>query len=790
MRASIRIGCLSLRTRIALTFVLLLAGVLGAAFVAVSAANRANAEREIERQLVVGHQVFERALESNRRQLVQAAQVLAADWGFREAMGSRDSGTLGSALQNHASRIGASLATLVSLEGNVLAASGTSAHVGERYRHADQLDDADESDRVTSISFEDGRVVELVMVPVRAPLPVAWIVMGFALDQKAVGELAAVTGLDVTLAVREGDRWTAPASTLAPRVLGDALASIDRSSRTGDDLIARSLKLSAPGAAPVTALLTRSLTDARRPFDRLTDRLLLIAIASLSLTAIASFWLARNITRPLHALGRVVERIRSGRYDTEVPVERRDEIGVLAEGLQLMERAVQARDSDIRRLAYTDRLTGLMNRTAFAQSLAATLASGGGSQVVALINLRRFRRINECLGYGVGDELLRQVGTRLDSAPGLGVAVARMTGDVFAVHGPLAEGSTAAAFGTRILERLGAPVTISEQAIDVACAVGLATAPFDSNDADDLIRCADLALERARRDKSTLQAYCSGLQVATRDQLSLLGELDRAIAHDELVLAFQPKLSLVDGAVRGAEALIRWQHPQRGLLPPSAFIPFAEQTGFIRRITRWAIARGIAAAAAWARAGAPVPLSINISAEDLTDADLPDYVRMHLEESGLDPDLVTMELTESGFIADPDRALARLEALRVLGVGLSIDDFGTGYSSLSYLARMPVDELKIDRSFVIAISEREEVAAIIRAASEMAHSLGLTVVAEGIEDIETAEKLSTLGCDLGQGYLYAKPMLEADFLRWRAAHAPLPSATAIVRTLEGLKRRA
>jgi diguanylate cyclase (GGDEF)-like protein len=781
---------LSLRTRIALTFVLLLAGVLGAAFVAVSAANRANAEREIERQLVVGHHVFERALESNRRQLVQAAQVLAADWGFREAMGSRDSGTLGSALQNHASRIGASLATLVSLEGNVLAASGTSAHVGERYRHADLLDDADESDRVTSISFEDGRVVELVMVPVRAPLPVAWIVMGFALDQKAVGELAAVTGLDVTLAVNQGGHWTAPASTLTPRVLGDALASIEGPAHSGDDLIGRTLRLSAPGAAPVTALLTRSLTDARRPFERLTDRLLLIAIASLSLTAIAAFWLARNITRPLHALGRVVERIRSGRYDAEVPVERRDEIGVLAEGLQLMERAVQARDSDIRRLAYTDRLTGLMNRTAFAQSLAATLSGGSGSQVVALINLSRFRRINECLGYGVGDELLRQVGARLDSAPSLGVAVARMTGDTFAVHGTLGEGWTAATFGTRILERLAAPVTISEQAIDVACAVGLATAPQDSNDADDLIRCADLALERARREKSTLQAYCSGLQVATRDQLSLLGELDRAIANDELVLAFQPKLSLVAGAVRGAEALIRWQHPERGMLPPSAFIPFAEQTGFIRRITRWAIVRGIASAAAWARAGAPVPLSINISAEDLTDGDLPEYVRAHLEESRLDPDLVTLELTESGFIADPERALARLEALRVLGVGLSIDDFGTGYSSLSYLARMPVDELKIDRSFVIAISEREEVAAIIRAASEMAHSLGLTVVAEGIEDAETAAKLSTLGCDLGQGYLYAKPMLEPDFLRWRAAHAPLPSATAIVRTLEGLKRRA
>jgi diguanylate cyclase (GGDEF)-like protein len=781
----------SLRTRIALTFLLLLAGVLAAAFMAVSAANRSNAEREVNRQLTVGHQVFERALESNRRQLVQAAQVLAADWGFREAMGSRDSSTLGSALQNHASRIGASLATLVSLEGRVLAASGTAALVGERYRHAALLDDADDSGRVTTITFEDGRIVELVMVPVRAPLPVAWIVMGFALDQKAVRELSAVTGLDVTLAVREPDGWSAPASTLAPAALGVALRSLAHPDRPGDgDLVGRSLPLSAVGAAPVTALLTRSLTDARRPFDRLSDRLLLIAVASLALTAFAVFWLSRNITRPLHALGAVVEQMRGGRYDADVRIERRDEIGLLAEGLQLMGRAVQARDSDIRRLAYTDRLTGLMNRTAFAESLAVALASAPGAHAVALINVRRFRRINECLGYAVGDEVLRQIGARLKDHPPLGTAVARIAGDHFAVLSPLADETTLASFGTRILERLSAPVTISAQSIDVTTAVGLASAPTDSNDADDLMRCADLALDRARRQNAMLQMYTSGLRVAARDQLSLLGELDRAIAQDELVLAFQPKLSLADGTVRGAEALIRWQHPGRGLLPPASFIPFAEQTGFIRRITRWAIARGTRTAAAWARAGAPVPLSINISADDLSDPDLPDYVRRAVEESGLAADLLTLELTESGFIADPDRALARLEALRVLGVKLSIDDFGTGYSSLSYLARMPVDELKIDRSFVIAISEREEVAAIVRAAAEMAHSLGLTVVAEGIEDVETAVKLAALGCDLGQGYLYAKPLLEPDFLRWRAARAPLPSATAIVRSLATVQRRA
>jgi diguanylate cyclase (GGDEF)-like protein len=781
----------SLRTRIALTFLLLLAGVLGAALIAVSAANRANAEREIDRQLAVGQHVFERALESNRRQLVQAAQVLAADWAFREAIGTHDAATLGSVLENHGARIGASLATLVSLDGAVIAAKGGAARPGERFRHADLLEDADESDRITAITVEDGGVYELVLVPVRSPLPVAWVVMGFALDQKAASELAAVTGLDVTFAVHQRDGWVAPATTLAPVALHAALRPLGAAPAGGDpDLISRSLPLSRPGAAPVTALLTRSLTDARRPFDRLSERLLLIALLSLSLTAIAAFWLSRNITRPLQDLGAVVERIRGGHYDTFVPVERRDEIGLLAEGLQLMGRAVQARDADIRTLAYTDRLTGLMNRTAFAATLATLLADHDPPRAIALISLRRFRRINECLGYAVGDEVLRQVGARLQAAPALGEAVARVAGDHFAVLTPLAPGETLAAFGTRLLERLSTPVTVSSQSIDVSAAVGLAAAPADSADADDLLRCADLALERARRENATLTTYEAGLRVATRDQLSLLGELERAIAGDELLLAFQPKLSLADGAVRGAEALIRWRHPVRGLLPPAAFIPFAEQTGFIRRITRWALTTGTRTAAAWAGAGAPLPLSINISADDLADPGLPDHVCRALAESGLAPELLTLELTESGFIADAERALLRLEALRVLGVGLSIDDFGTGYSSLSYLARMPVDELKIDRSFVIAVGDSEEVAAIVRAAAEMAHCLGLTVVAEGIEDAPTAAKLSALGCDLGQGYLYAKPMLEPDFLRWRAVHAPAPSATAIVRSLASAQRRA
>ena len=767
-----------LRTRIAFTFLALLGAVIGAALFAVSAANQANAEREITRQLELGRLVFERALDSNRRQLTQAAQVLSADFGFREAVATHDADTIGSALENHGARIGASLVELVSLDGKVIATAGSNMQVGAPFAHRELLEHRDGTAGRTAIAVENGRVYQLVMLPIRSPLPVAWIVMGFALDETAVKELAAVTGLDVTLAMRTPQGWNAAATSLSGSSVRQALAEISAASDAPvSDLVTRSLSLAPDAAVPVTAVLSRSLAEAREPFDRLRERLVLIALICVSLSAVAVFWLARNITRPLKALTSAIEAIRGGRYDAPLVVERRDELGTLAEGLQLMQKAVDSRDRDIRTLAYTDRLTGLMNRTAFTDDLNGALTRADQPVAVALVNLRRFRRINECLGYGIGDAVLKQVASRLSEAPAIASQWARVGADHFAAFTPLGPGASLEQWGSQLLQRLARPVEVSEQPIDISAVVGLACAPRDSNNADDLMRCADLAVERARRENVSLRAYDAGLRVATRDQLSLLGELQRAIDGNELVLAFQPKLNLQSGELVGAEALMRWRHPTRGLLMPAAFIPFAEQAGFIRKITRWALREGAMVGAAWAREGRPLNLSVNISADDLSDAQLDGHLRDVLVESRMPSELLTLELTESGFIGDPDQALLRLHTLKIQGVMLSIDDFGTGYSSLSYLTRMPVDELKIDRSFVSAISGSPEATAVVQAAIEMGHSLGLSIVAEGIEDRGTAADLASLGCDVGQGYVYAKPMLLADFEAWRRAH---DSATARV----------
>jgi diguanylate cyclase (GGDEF)-like protein len=746
---------MALRTRIALTFLLLLTAVMAAALYAVSAANRQNAERDVQRQLQVGESVFTQLLESNRRLLAQAAQAVADDYGFREAVAARDTDTLKSALENGGARVGAAIVVLTSLDGRVLAAVGSPLAPGSPLPFTTEQPSGVPADHAARLILVDGRIYQLVTVRVRSPLPVARITMGFELNQQAAREFAGISGLGVTLAVHSRDQWTEVVSTVP--------AGYTRQ----NDVATRRIDMGKLGNAEIVAILSRSLSDARAPFERLTRTLFSIAIASLLGFAAATFWIARNITRPLFALTKSVEQIRKGDYAVPLTVERHDELGDLAECLQLMQTAVQSRDKSIRQLAYEDTLTGLMNRTAFGAALSTALAqTEGGIIAVGVINLHRFRRINEHLGYSVGDEVLRTIATRLAAIPSIRSSVARLAADQFAVFARLPAADNMHHWGVSLLTELADPVLVELQPIDISATLGLATPRGNTAGAGDLLRCADLAVERARREKRPLAIYEDTLQPAALYQLSLLGELRHAVEHDELRLFFQPKMDLATAEVFGAEVLLRWQHPTRGLLAPAAFIPFAEQTGFIRRMTRWTLDRAIAQGGRWHRAGAALSLAVNISADDLSDQRLDSRVAALLTRHQLPPSLLTLELTESVFIDNPEQALRMLEAIASLGVKLSIDDFGTGYSSLSLLARMPVQEVKIDQSFVRGFETRPEYAAVVHSAIDMGHRLGLQVVAEGIETTSAADRLRSFRCDIGQGYLYAKPMPLDEFDKW------------------------
>src|SRR3984893_2218691 len=541
---------MSLRTRIALTFVLLLTAVLAAALGSVSFANRVNAKHAVNRQL-----------ESNRRLLTLAARGVADDYAFREAVAERDTNTLVSALENSGARIGAAMVVLTSLNGQVMAASGSRAAVGAHFPIESLQRDAASPESAPSVMVDNGKIYQLVASEGKSPLPAAWIVMGFELDQDAANGLAKISGLTVSLLTHSGDVWEDVVTSDPVRALGAPIRAI-APQPTGP-------------AGQEKHTLERSLADARPPFERLTTALFWIAGVSLIGFGWAAFWIARNITRPLQELTESVHQIRGGTYDVALTLQRSDELGVLAEGLQLMQSAVMSRDLSIRRLAYEDALTGLMNRTAFSHNLREALTAAAGSSIgVAVINLNRFRRINEHLGYSVGDAVLANVASRLSSVPSVTSAVARLAADQFAAFTRLRDPKDLQAWGTSLLLALSEPVVVEAQPIDISATIGLAASLIDAPAADDLLRCADLALEQARREKRPLAMYEEALDPATRDQLSLLGELRHAVEHDELRLFFQPKIELATGRVAGAEVLLRWQHPTRGLLRPVAFIPF------------------------------------------------------------------------------------------------------------------------------------------------------------------------------------------------------------------------
>jgi diguanylate cyclase (GGDEF)-like protein len=762
---------------------------LGTALVIVSLANQDIKQRTVSREVGNFRSAFEALLEANRRQLTEAAHNVTDDFAVKQQIALRDSDTLVSTLENgacriaranlpadarftpgcdealKASRIDGVMSVLTAVDGTVMASYGSQLQPGQRFPNLEET--IASTRRQSAFMIEHGRLYQIVVVEVRSPLRVAWLIMGFELGGKTIAELRKNSLLDVTLRIVTQSGWVRIQSTVPADAEGDESFSVEPVNLS--DIAQMQL-------APTRVLLGQ----AKQPFDELRNKLEWLALLSLLATAGAAFWLSRNITRPLENLTKAVDQIRAGRYDTEVPIERNDEVGTLAQGLQVMQAEVLHRDQRIRRLAYQDGVTGIMNRTAFVESLTAALSTPGRPIAVAIFNLQRFRRINENLGYDVGDAVLRQVAERLATAGGTptgeSAAVARLGADEFAAMTPLDAAADAHSWGSRLLSSLSDPVVVDAQPIDITATVGVAVTPGDANQADDLLVCADLALQDARGEKRGLALYRSSLRPATRDQLSLLGELTQGIERDELQLYFQPKVEMATGRVAGAEVLMRWQHPTRGLLGPLAFIPFAEQTGFICRITQWAIDRAVRQAAAWHRAGSSLPIAVNISADDLADVQLDLRVATALKFHGLPSNLLTLEVTESGFIDNFARALQMLDSLATLGVQLSIDDFGTGYSSLSHLARMPVNEVKIDRSFVIGLEADAEFATVVRSAIEMGHNLGLKVVAEGIETESSAERLRTMHCDIAQGHLYAKPMSAGALEQWLEDKPRVPVA--------------
>ena len=424
----------------------------------------------------------------------------------------------------------------------------------------------------------------------------------------------------------------------------------------------------------------------------------------------------------------------------------------------------------IKYLAFYDPLTALPNRIQLLERLQTAIVDGRqGKHPVALllVDLDRFKDINDTLGHHHGDILLYQVGSRLKRVLFEPDFVSRLGGDEFAVLLPrLAAAGHITTVIQKIMKALEAPFAIENLPIAVEASIGVALYPDHGADAEMLFQRADVAMYEAKRTGSGYAVYATELDQHSPRRLALMGALRQAIDQNQLLLHYQPKVSLTTGRVIGLEALVRWQHPEYGLISPDQFIGPAEQTGLIGPLTRWVLHAALSDDRAWRRAGKPLTVSINLSARNLHDSRLPGQLAELMRARGGSPERLELEITESAIMADPVRALEILSQVHGTGIRFSIDDFGTGYSSLAYLKKLPVDAIKIDKAFVINMVKDPNDAVIVRSTIELGHNMGMTVVAEGVENQETYQRLIELGCDAAQGYYMGRPLPVADLNQW------------------------
>ena len=443
-----------------------------------------------------------------------------------------------------------------------------------------------------------------------------------------------------------------------------------------------------------------------------------------------------------------------------------------ADGLSVYFQDITARkemEETLRRQALHDVLTNLPNRILLLDRLeqaAVTIDRTGQPLALLLLDLDRFKEVNDTFGHDYGDQLLQQVAARLSGALRASDTVARLGGDEFAVLLPGADEQGASQAARTLLAALDSPIVVDDHCFPIRASVGIALGPAHGADAPTLLRHADVAMYVAKRATSGYVLYDPTQDQHSADRLALIADLRQAIDRDELLLHYQPKVEVATGHVHSVEALVRWRHPQRGLIPPDQFIPLAEHTGLIGPLTLWVLETALRQNQRWQQAGRPLAVAVNLSMGNLHDPALTDLIAGLLQRYEAPHASLCLELTESTVMADVTRTRAILVRLAALGVRLSVDDFGTGYSSLAYLSRLPVAEIKIDRSFVQQMGAEEADAAIVRSTIDLGHSLGLQVVAEGVEDRETWDALALLGCDLAQGYYLSRPMPAEEVEQW------------------------
>ena len=729
--------------------------------------------KQVFKDLEIGQNVIERVFENRSNLLFSTADVLTADFGFKQAVASRDRDTIESALSNHGQRISADLMVLLSLEGETLASSSGELEIGEQYADLEQVQQAIEQGGVISMLSLEGRLYQIILLTVEAPAPIAVALVGFEINNRLISDLTNITKLQVTiLSNSTSEQNQTRISSLSAQDLEKAIQaqkddaqSINPFSYEPDKFVSHhfSMKGMQTSSGPVEIILSERLSNWFSSFYRLLIDITLIGLLSMALAILLGLVFARNITRPLVNLVQVAKLIAAGKYwnrEDRQAGAKTQEIGRLEDAFFKMQDDIQKREEKIQYQAKYDLLTRLYNRYEITDLIRQKLQEQHYFEVLSF-KIMGFREVNNAFGYDCGDAILRSLGERIQS---MGGVAARLNGSelLWIPDQPLTTQTL-----DKNLQQLEAPHQIQGLEIKLKLAVGHLRLPQDASTVEALFRHLSIVIQKAEEHASFYQIYEAGMEEEYLKRLKILRELERTLDKAsqensgevcELSMFYQPKLDLRCNRVSKVEALIRWNSSVLGFVPPDLFIPIAERAGLINELTEWVISRVVQDISNWRAEGVHLGAAINLSVHDLTHPPLIDHIQKVLLGNNLSPEQLEFEVTESDLMNDPQKAMAQLQTLKEMGFSLAIDDFGTGYSSMAYLKNMPVNALKIDKSFVLKLHENADDQTIVSVMIDLAKRFDLEIVAEGVENEVALAQLREWGCEWAQGYHISRPV--------------------------------
>jgi diguanylate cyclase (GGDEF)-like protein len=739
-----------------------------------------DADQRLTQSLLAHGAVYDEVIQNRDRQILRITRLLAENPALADKLLERDEDAIEGLLRKVRQRAGAEVALILDLNGALLAQTDELG-LSERALKDLVYGAAEEGVPFSSLTAK-GQTFQTVTVALRTPVPTGWLTLGYGLDDSLAQTLSSLTGLQTVLLGLEPG---------APHVLGSSggeldlqalLAAMGQSERTAAGAVpyrsggVEFHALKRPlmvGNETVLAVLQESVAATSESYAQLRFQMLAVSGLVLLLTLLGGNWIAGSISGPVRNLAAAARRIREGDYAEAVHVNSKDELHELAVAFNQMQEGIADREERITYQAQFDELTGLPNRRLALQLLAAALTEGEAEGLpvsLLVIDLNSLAEVASSLGHEIGDALLSQAAERLRASLDARHGLARLEGDEFLVIMSGADIEAAQETAEELLRLLNAGVVVRDVNLSLDARIGICAFPQHGSEPDKLLLRAAVAKNDAREAQESIHLYADGREERHVRQLAILGDLRRAVRQDELKLFLQPKINLGDGNVCGAEALVRWDHPSLGFLQPNEFIPVAEQSGNISLITNWALAAAVRECRLWQEEGLDLDISVNLSGRDLLNKDLPCFILEILRDHDLDARRLVLELTEQALVRDLGHASLVLGCVRDLGAKVAMDDFGTGYSSLVQIKNLPVDEVKIDRSFVQDLPGNRADVAIVRAAIELAHSLGMEVLAEGVENASAMRWLEAHGCERAQGFHISKPMPAEQFTGWVAAY--------------------